>query len=50
MYSLRFTFYPLHSKIFMKMHILKFADDTVIVSFLHNNKSSHGPVLKDFIS
>ncbi|KAK0132217.1 hypothetical protein N1851_032981 [Merluccius polli] len=30
-------------------HILKFADDTVIVSLLHNNESSHGPVMEDFI-
>ncbi len=31
-------------------HILKFADDTVIVSLLHNAETSHGPVLQDFIS
>lgn len=30
-------------------HILKFADDTVIVSLLTNNESNHGPVVNDFI-
>ena len=36
--------------VYENRHILKFADDTVIVSLLHNNESSHGPVLQDFIS
>lgn len=31
-------------------HILRFADDTVVVSLPHNNESGHGPVMKDFIS
>ena len=36
--------------VYENRHILKFADDTVIVSLLHNNESSHGPVLEDLIS
>ncbi len=30
--------------------ILKFADDTVIVSLLHNNESGHGPVIEEFVT
>lgn len=29
--------------------ILKFADDSVIISLLHNSKSNHGPVVDEFI-
>ena len=29
--------------------ILKYADDTVIVSLLRNNEMSHGPVVSDFL-
>ena len=31
-------------------HILKFADDTVIVSLLHKHESQHGPVVDEFVS
>ncbi len=30
--------------------ILKCADDTVIVSLLHNNESGHGPVIEEFVT
>ncbi len=30
--------------------ILNFADDTVIVSLLHNNESGHGPVIEEFVT
>ncbi len=30
--------------------ILKFADDTVIVSLLHNNESGRGPVIEEFVT
>lgn len=29
--------------------ILKYADDTVIVSLLKKNEISHGPVINDFV-
>lgn len=32
------------------MTILKFADDTVIVSLLHDNESSHGPVTGELVT
>ena len=31
-------------------HILKFADDSAIVSLLNGKESEHGPVLNDFIA
>ena len=31
-------------------HILKFADDSVIVSLLNNEEASHGPVVNDFVT
>ena len=31
-------------------HILKFADDSVIISLLDDNEASHGPVVDDFVS
>ena len=31
-------------------HILKFVDDSVIVSLLDNSETEHGPVVDDFIS
>lgn len=31
-------------------HILKFADDSVIVSLLNSHKNEHGPVINDFVS
>ena len=34
---------------FAKRHIIKFADDSVIVSLLNGDDSDHGPVLNDFI-
>lgn len=36
--------------VYENRHILKFADDTVIVSLLHDAETSHGPVLQDFSS
>lgn len=30
-------------------HILKFADDTAIVSLLHDDENVHGPVVEDFV-
>lgn len=35
---------------FLYRHILKFADDTVIVSLLHDNESNHGPVIDYFLN
>ncbi|XDV19391.1 hypothetical protein PO909_024874 [Leuciscus waleckii] len=29
--------------------VLKYADDTVIVSLLQNNENSHGPIINDFV-
>ncbi|KAF7668648.1 hypothetical protein LDENG_00299480, partial [Lucifuga dentata] len=34
---------------YQNRHILKFADDTVIISLLHGKEDSHGPVLNDFV-
>ncbi len=36
--------------VYENKHIVKFAYNTVIVSLLHNNESSHGPVMNDIIN
>lgn len=35
---------------FHNRYMLKFADDTEIVSLLANEETSHGPVVEDFVS
>ena len=34
----------------MNRHILKFADDTIILGLLHRHESQHGPVVDEFVS